>query len=924
MIKKRTHSKKVSNIKILMLLTLIVFVFSLCKIGDSLASTENFTLSNAEVSSKSDSVEVNSFSTSGNTIANNVTFHKVGDYVTYKLTITNNDSKAYTVKSISTTGNSDNITYEYSSYEGTKIDAGKSQTFEITEKYSKELGDTAERQKGLSTKLEFTFEDENGGETKTSISMNETLNPKTGDNIKTYIAISVASFVMLIIMFRKNSIIKAKQNSKGRHSSTKKNKSGIKFLALLLAATIIVPTVAKASSNPFTIKFESQFKLNDKIVVTYTVDGETITKVIDYGETTDSLPKPSKPGYVFRGWEYEDGTPYDPNTPITENTKIVPKFDKMESNLKITVSDEDEETSSKTITIENELSNASDNDVQIQYSTDGGETWQDYTGPITVDSEGEIQVRTIVKEDGTVIGNADKTIDNIKTESVITITVSDADTMTDSKEITITATVNNNITDDQVVTQYSLDGGTTWADYTGPVSVSDNGDIQVRTIKKDDNTVIGTAESPINNLSPRADITVTVSDENTQTTSKQLTIETDLHNIAETDTTIQYSTDGGQTWNDYTGPVTIRDEGDVLVRVVDGTGTAIGEETKNIDNIIIQSATFQNGWDTYSKMCEVAGSFSGGGDEITEFRRYREELDTSTMTSDNIISTDDSEVPIYIWYDNGIIYWWSEAQKVYLNPDSSDMFEFRNITNIDLSKLDTSKVTDMHDMFTGCESLTSLDLSSFDTSNVTNISRMFCYCSNLTSINLSSFDTSNVEAMTYVFDGCKKLKTIDLKSFNTEKVTYMSGMFVDCESLEELDLSNFNTSNVVSMSYMFRMCYSLKSVDLSSFDTRKVISFDHMFSACNSLETIDISTFNTTQANRITVYYMFYGGPMKTIYVSDKFVTDNMPNTYMFMNTNKLVGGAGTTYTTDHWGIEYARIDDPENGKPGYFTLKQN
>ena len=207
MMKKRTHSKKVSNIKILMLLTLIVFVFSLCKIGDSLASTENFTLSNAEVSSKSDSVEVNSFSTSGNTIANNVTFHKVGDYVTYKLTITNNDSKAYTVKSISTTGNSDNITYEYSSYEGTKIDAGKSQTFEITEKYSKELGDTAERQKGLSTKLEFTFEDENGGETKTSISMNETLNPKTGDNIKTYIAISVASFVMLIIMFRKNSII---------------------------------------------------------------------------------------------------------------------------------------------------------------------------------------------------------------------------------------------------------------------------------------------------------------------------------------------------------------------------------------------------------------------------------------------------------------------------------------------------------------------------------------------------------------------------------------------------------------------------------------------------------------------------------------------------------------------------------------------
>ena len=37
-----------------------------------------------------------------------------------------------------------------------------------------------------------------------------------------------------------------------------------------------------------------------------------------------------------------------------------------------------------------------------------------------------------------------------------------------------------------------------------------------------------------------------------------------------------------------------------------------------------------------------------------------------------------------------------------------------------------------------------------------------------------------------------------------------------------------------------------------------------------------------------------------------------------------LVGGAGTAFSTSHTDKEYARIDDPSNGRPGYFTLKNN
>ena len=54
--------------------------------------------------------------------------------------------------------------------------------------------------------------------------------------------------------------------------------------------------------------------------------------------------------------------------------------------------------------------------------------------------------------------------------------------------------------------------------------------------------------------------------------------------------------------------------------------------------------------------------------------------------------------------------------------------DFNKITSVDLSALDTSKVTNMSSMFSGCSSLTSLDVSKFDTSQVTDMSAMFGGC----------------------------------------------------------------------------------------------------------------------------------------------------------------------------------------------------
>ena len=131
---------------------------------------------------------------------------------------------------------------------------------------------------------------------------------------------------------------------------------------------------------------------------------------------------------------------------------------------------------------------------------------------------------------------------------------------------------------------------------------------------------------------------------------------------------------------------------------------------------------------------------------------------------------------------------------------------------LDLSGLDTSRVTNMHLMFYVCPSLTSLDLSPLDTSQVTDMSGMFSGCSSLASLDLSGWDTSRVIGMGYMFCDCASLASLDTSHLDTSKVTGMSGMFCGCASLPSLDLSGWDTSGVGGMWGMFWGCSSLSSL----------------------------------------------------------------------------------------------------------------
>ena len=160
-------------------------------------------------------------------------------------------------------------------------------------------------------------------------------------------------------------------------------------------------------------------------------------------------------------------------------------------------------------------------------------------------------------------------------------------------------------------------------------------------------------------------------------------------------------------------------------------------------------------------------------------------------------------------------------------------YQYGNLENADLSKLDTSKATIMHSMFSYCEKLSSLDVSNFDTNKITDMSSMFYYCKNLADLNLSSFDTSNVTDMSSMFHYCYRLESLDLSNFDTSNVTDMSYMFRYCCYMVRLDISSFDTSNVTDMSMMFYPCSAMvKILGGSGWKIGENTLTDGMFSGC--------------------------------------------------------------------------------------------
>ena len=231
-----------------------------------------------------------------------------------------------------------------------------------------------------------------------------------------------------------------------------------------------------------------------------------------------------------------------------------------------------------------------------------------------------------------------------------------------------------------------------------------------------------------------------------------------------------------------------------------------------------------------------------------------------------------------------------------LNPNTS------NVTNMEdlfsgcrflksIPAMNTQNVTDMNMMFFKCESLSSVP--ALDTSNVTNMNQMFNNCQSLSSV--PALDTSNVTEMSGMFSSCKSLSSVP--ALDTSNVTNMGLMFVGCESLTTVPL--LNTSNVTEMTGMFSGCHSL--VEIPTLDTSKSKFLAAMFANCSSLKQIPL--LNTKSC--IHINGMFEGcTSLETVPILDASNVDDISKIFKDCPSLVMLGGLknlGMNYSSAYY-----------------------
>lgn len=164
---------------------------------------------------------------------------------------------------------------------------------------------------------------------------------------------------------------------------------------------------------------------------------------------------------------------------------------------------------------------------------------------------------------------------------------------------------------------------------------------------------------------------------------------------------------------------------------------------------------------------------------------------------------------------------------------------FYNCTSLEEIKFGSAiKLSDMQAMFYGCKSLKHIDTLAFDTSNVKNMYNTFYGCSSLESIDLSSFDTSNVTTMRAMFSGCS-IEELDVSMLNTQSLTTLQE-FITSTNIVDFNINGIDTHNVTIMKSFVQNCKRLKSLDISTSDTSNVKNWASLLYGCTELETVKI------------------------------------------------------------------------------------
>lgn len=238
------------------------------------------------------------------------------------------------------------------------------------------------------------------------------------------------------------------------------------------------------------------------------------------------------------------------------------------------------------------------------------------------------------------------------------------------------------------------------------------------------------------------------------------------------------------------------------------------------------------------------------------------------------------------------------------NTTNRMFYGLSNVTNADLSGLDTSKATDMSYMFYGFGKGLTLDLTSFETGNVTIMRGMF-QNSRIVGIDFSSFDTSHVTDMERMFYESRSIRSLDLTSFYVPELLSMKEMFYGCTQLESVKFGNLKARSLKSLESTFRDCNKLESVALGSLGQTRVWCLKDTFKDCETLKCVDLRGFSSPVLE--TIEYVCCGDKKLTTFLMPGAFPSELKSSYY------AFGGCSSLETLDISGLTFSSKNYTDN-----------
>ncbi len=749
--------KVLKNIsRVLFTLLLIISIFGTINV---LAEGTIFKITKIEVKEKSVKSTVNNVSLSNGIINNDIVFTDENDYIIYSITIKNDTSDAYIIKSISDDNASQYLEYTYDDLSNVEIASGEEKVFDLKITYKEAIDTLTITNEPVKLSLTYEKKDNQTSTTTpgtttnpqtgtTTIPTNNTVtnnqnqttvvtsNPKTGDSITLYIILGIISLVGLVVT-----------------TVSKKHLSNA-LMVITLVSTVILPLGVKADGEVFEIQLNNNVR-DAEFNVLYDANGGTYSD----GSTVKQVPyrheEPSNVVYISHTENVDD-----------TGMKLY-DYDTYWDNENVVGTNKEDTYENHVITIDGAVGLI----VDVYYN---GEDWD---GVCVWDGESDYDCS--YEDDETITGNR-------LTGSYTDTYVVNGNTLTNMGHSQFI------LSGDTVTFGYYSDEGDSGDGYGYYAIVRPTGstlpliEIENPTVTRDNTIANGwCSETPCN--------------ESKRVLPAAISSPTTVYTLWDKDAgrldkaKFKKYFDNIFVYNGHTNQSIFRS---ATLEEYNSVKDSLGKENK-VSTKFSAHPIYMWSDDTTIYYYSPTGSIVLPEDSSELFFYY------SGIKKLDILQFDTSEVK-----DMSFMF----AEMFGLEEVDLSNFDTSNVTNmrqmffdsysfkkLDLSSFDTHNVTNMASMF-----------NTFGFSSSSNQSRL----------DLSSFDTHNVTDMSYMFDTIIGVKEIDISSFDTSSNRSFRNMFSNSHTLAKIYVSDqFVLPTDMSSTNMFRYSSKLEGGAGTAYDS---------------------------------------------------------------------------------------------------------